>query len=125
MTSSPYTVCRPSWMTDTLDPRAHSYRITARTSIGDHVASTRLSAIVICTRITSGTPVCCYSLFFGALRMRHSSSADAASVVEPAKGVDCYGDCLFHLVYHLLFKKKRRNLLSEHPSYKALLVCLY
>ena len=64
-----------------------------------------------------GTPVCCYSFFFGTQRMSHSSSADAPSVDEPTTGVDSYGDCLFQLLYQLHFKKKRRNLLSEHPSY--------
>lgn len=98
MTTSPYTVCRRSWMTDTLVPRAHSYRITARTSVGDHVVSTRLSAIVSGTLIPAGTPVCCDSLFYGAVRLRHASSADATSVVEPATGGDSSGVCLVPLV---------------------------
>lgn len=82
-----WTVYRHSWMTDTQVPHVHSYQITARTYTGDHVVS-RLSAIVISIRITSDMPVCCYSLFFDALCMCHSSSSDAPSVVQLTIGVD-------------------------------------
>ncbi|GFU40379.1 hypothetical protein TNCV_4255571 [Trichonephila clavipes] len=76
--SSTYMVCRHSWMTDTLAPCVHSYRIASHTSIGDHVVTCYCD---ICTRIILGTPVCCFSLFLNALRMRHSYYDDVSSVL--------------------------------------------
>ncbi|GFU88830.1 hypothetical protein TNCV_4445071 [Trichonephila clavipes] len=47
----------------------------------------RLPGIVTCIHITQSTPVRCYSLFFGALLMCHSSNADTTSVTKPTKNV--------------------------------------
>ncbi|GFX18750.1 hypothetical protein TNCV_3019081 [Trichonephila clavipes] len=76
-------------------PTNLSYRITALTSFHEHLVDTRLIAIMICTRIVPGTPVCYCSLFYGGLHLRHTSFTDTPSVVEPETYVVSYGVCFY------------------------------
>ncbi|GFU64378.1 hypothetical protein TNCV_3947451 [Trichonephila clavipes] len=80
-----------SSMIDTLIPLEHYFQISSRTAIGDPVINIRLSVIVICARIFSGTPDYYCSLFFDALRTRQPSYANAPLTVEPGMDAVSHG----------------------------------
>ncbi|GBL79368.1 hypothetical protein AVEN_78737-1 [Araneus ventricosus] len=56
----------------------------------------------VCTRLNSGTAVCCFSVFFGTQNMDHCSSDVASSVVNSGKVVFRYDNVLSDFVLHLL-----------------------
>ncbi|GBN34538.1 hypothetical protein AVEN_107217-1 [Araneus ventricosus] len=66
------------------------------------ILSTRLSAVLICTSLNSGTAVCCFCVFFGTRHMRHCSSDAVPSVVNSGKVVLCYDNVFSLFVLHLL-----------------------